>query len=163
MSEVSYFDRLDDYTLELVCKKLIDVNDYATLSHLLLTNQRMKKICQKFVEMFHDEKIGVLISDRENNFTYQQAGLNQYITLDHLHSFIDNIRSPDLDLQFNINILVVNKPVQPQGDFYIILFSDDIEFDEKRYDWADPKTYQILRNLCKQKYLGHLTQVQTIL
>ena len=160
MVDTSYFESLDDTTLELVCQKLIDEGDYKTIALLVQTEHRMKKLCQKFVEMFHDDQIVVLIS----NYTHSDSridSLRAYITLDHLHSFID--QEIGSGLVFAVSLPILNQSIGPDGDLLLEMLEDGdhlIGIDDQTYRWDDPKTDQILRNLCKQKFLSDLTYVK---
>ena len=49
-SSVSYLDRLDDYTIQLICQNLLVDGAYQTLSHLVQTHQRAFMIGQPLLD-----------------------------------------------------------------------------------------------------------------
>ena len=178
MDNVSYFDSLDDTTLELVCQKLIDQNDYQTLSHLLKMNRRINRVCRKFTDMFRDDRIILLIS----RMVEKEEGSEPvaYITLDHLSSFIkDTLQRYQEDAHiyhdliltrtFYITIPILNESIEPEGTFDLQLVCQDVDpsegffariisFGNKDYDWDNPQTYQRLRSFIKKQYLKKISK-----
>ena len=138
------FSDLDEMTLDLICRQLIDQNDYVSLLHLSQTCHKFNLICQKFFDPFNDAKILLLISrlPDEDDFcdcTYHAPKLEDaspvmLITLDKLYWFILN--HPRQIKKYFLSLVRPNQLLKNEGGFVL-------EFCREDYVWVNQFGYDL--------------------
>lgn len=151
------FDKMDDYSVELVCDQLFKNKEYLSLYHLTLTDKRLRRICQKYLDRIH-QGINVMINHVGER--YGELDLIYCIPLMKIKKFFKMYVKDENVNTFRVSVVIPNKSVTHNKSFdFFCGFDEDndradgkLYFRERLFDPDNLQTYLEFIGLVRDEY-----------
>lgn len=157
-SHDNQFDKMDDYSVELVCEQLFKSKEYTPLCHLTLTDKRFRQICRKYVDKIHGD-ISVMTFTRFSNHGDENDWKPfEYIKLTKITNFFKKHGKGDNGFFFKICVVIPGKFLDGENNSISIYVGSDDDGDTGNGVWY--YEHEGLDNL--QSYLKFIGDIRDI-